>query len=109
MPASPKPLWLEWTVAFLVGLMITVTRLMPLAWTRSLGRGVGASLYHVNSRMRRVAIRNLELAYPQWTSESAQSSGATKCAVHGRADGRDGSAVEVNLGPGRRRFLRWMG
>lgn len=68
MPTSPKPLWLEWTVAFLVGLMITVTRLMPLAWARALGRGVGAGLYHVNSRMRRVAIRNLELAYPQWTS-----------------------------------------
>ena len=83
MPASPKPLWLEWTVAFLVGLLITVTRVMPLAWARALGRGVGAGLYHMNSRMRRVAIRNLELAYPQWTSsqrrvvarQSVQSTG----------------------------------
>ena len=47
--------------------MIVVTRLMPLVWARALGRAVGAGLYHFNDRMRRVAIRNLELAYPEWT------------------------------------------
>ena len=67
MPASPKPLWLEWTVILLIKLMFTVTRLMPLVWARALGRFVGAGLYHCNQRMRRVAIRNLELAYPEWT------------------------------------------
>ena len=39
---------------------------MPLVWARMLGRAVGAGLYHLNGRMRRVAIRNLELAYPGW-------------------------------------------
>ena len=67
MPASPKPLWLEWTVILLIRLMIVVTRLMPLARARALRRAVGAGLYHFNGRMRRVAIRNLELAYPEWT------------------------------------------
>lgn len=67
MPASLKPLWLEWTAALLVRLLITLTRAMPLAWARTLGRGVGAGLYRLNGRMRRVAIRNLELAYPHWT------------------------------------------
>jgi KDO2-lipid IV(A) lauroyltransferase len=67
MPVSPKPLWLEWIVILLIRLMIVVTRLMPLGWARALGRAVGAGLYHFNGRMRRVAIRNLELAYPEWT------------------------------------------
>jgi len=67
MPASPKPLWMEWTVILLIKLMFAVTRLMPLVWARALGRIVGAGLYHCNQRMQRVAIRNLELAYPEWT------------------------------------------
>ena len=62
MPVSPKPIWLEWTVILLIRLMMVVTRLLPLAYARALGRGVGAGLYYLNSRMRRVAIRNLELA-----------------------------------------------
>lgn len=69
MPASPKSLWLEWTVILLTRLMMTVTRLMPLAWARALGRLVGAGLYSGNERMRRVAIRNLELAYPEWSPD----------------------------------------
>jgi KDO2-lipid IV(A) lauroyltransferase len=51
----------------LIKLMFAVTRLMPLVWARALGRIVGAGLYHCNQRMQRVAIRNLELAYPEWT------------------------------------------
>jgi KDO2-lipid IV(A) lauroyltransferase len=58
---------MEWTVILLIKLMFAVTRLMPLVWARALGRIVGAGLYHCNQRMRRVAIRNLELAYPEWT------------------------------------------
>ena len=69
MPASLKPLWLEWIVISLTRLMITVTRLMPLVWARALGRVVGAGLYYGNQRMRRVAMRNLELAYPEWVSD----------------------------------------
>ena len=69
MPAPPKSLWLEWTVILLTRLMMTVTRLMPLAWARALGRIVGAGLYASNQRMRRVAMRNLELAYPEWSPD----------------------------------------
>ncbi|MEK9919058.1 MAG: lysophospholipid acyltransferase family protein [Luminiphilus sp.] len=68
MAASSKPVWLEWTVILLIHLMITVTRRLPLSWARALGRGVGALLYYFNPRMRRVAIRNLELAYPGWAT-----------------------------------------
>lgn len=53
--------------------MIVVTRLLPLAHARALGRWVGAGLYHLNSRMRRVAIRNLELAYPDWPPSRRRS------------------------------------
>jgi len=67
MAASPKPIWLEWTVILLIHLMMTVTRCLPLSWARALGRAVGSSLYYFNPRMRRVAIRNLELAFPPWT------------------------------------------
>ena len=67
MAASPKPAWLEWTVILLIHLMMTVTRRLPLSWARLLGRAVGSSLYYFNPRMRRVAIRNLELAFPTWT------------------------------------------
>ena len=62
MPASPKPLWLEWTVILLIRLMIVVTRLMPLVRARPLGKAVGAGLYFFNGRMRRVV-----------ASQSAQS------------------------------------
>ena len=67
MPASPEALWLEWTVMLLIRLRIVLTRLMPpLVRARALGRAVGAGLYYLNGRMRRVAIRSLELAYPKW-------------------------------------------
>ena len=49
--------------------MIVVTRLMPLVWARALGRAVGVSLYHFNGLIRRATIRNLELAYPEWTPD----------------------------------------
>jgi len=57
MPASPKPVWSEWTFILLIRLMIVVARLMPLFWARALGRAVGAGLYQVNGRMRRVVAR----------------------------------------------------
>ena len=49
--------------------MIVLTRLMPLLWARAPGKAVGAGRYYFNSRMRRLAIRNLELAYPEWTTD----------------------------------------
>ena len=64
MPASPKSLWLEWTVILLTRLMIVLTRLMPLVWARALGKAARAGLYFFNGRMRRVVAR-----------QSAQSTG----------------------------------
>jgi len=68
MAASRKPIWLEWTVFLLIHLMMAVTRRLPLSWARGFGRSVGALLDYLTSRWRRVAVRNLELAYPSWTS-----------------------------------------
>jgi Kdo2-lipid IVA lauroyltransferase/acyltransferase len=67
MPVSTKPAWQEWIVISLLHVMIAITRRLPLAAARRLGRAVGTLLFQVNARMRRVAIRNLELAYPQWS------------------------------------------
>ena len=57
MPASPKSLRLEWTVILLIRLMIVLTSLMPPDWARALGRAVGAGLYYLTSRMRRVVAK----------------------------------------------------
>ena len=69
MPNSSKPMWLEWTVISLIHVMLVVTTRLPIRWSRALGRFVGAGLYRFNRRMRWVAIRNLELTYPQWSEE----------------------------------------
>ncbi len=51
----------------LIRLTVVLTRLMPLGRARALGRAVGAGLYYLIGRMRRVVIRSLELAYPKWS------------------------------------------
>ena len=61
-------MWLERTVISLIHVMLVVTTRLPIRWLRALGRFVGAGLYRFNHRMRWVAIRNLELAYPQWST-----------------------------------------
>ncbi|MAD94322.1 MAG: hypothetical protein CML33_02370, partial [Rhodobacteraceae bacterium] len=62
MAVTSKPVWLEWTVVSFVRVLMTATRHIPIRWSRALGKGVGRVLYRFNPRMRRVAIRNLELA-----------------------------------------------
>ena len=69
MPASPKPLWLEWTATLLIRLMIVVTRLMPLVRARPLGKAVGAGLYYFNGRMRRVVASQSAQSTAQLMSE----------------------------------------
>ena len=73
MAVTSKPVWLEWTVISLVRVLMTVTRIIPIRWSRAFGRGVGSVLYRFNTRMRRVAIRNLELAYPDWAPETRRA------------------------------------
>jgi len=41
---------------------------LPRAVARSVGAGIGAIAYRVIGKLRRVGMRNLELAYPQWTT-----------------------------------------
>ncbi len=44
--------------------------LLPLAWARALGRGIGLTYWYFPSSTRRVTVRNIELAYPQLDSDS---------------------------------------
>ena len=44
--------------------------LLPLAWARALGRGIGLTYWYFPSSTRRVTVRNIELAYPQLDSGS---------------------------------------
>lgn len=41
---------------------------LPLSWVRTMGWALGAFLYAVVVPRRRVAMRNLELCFPQWTA-----------------------------------------
>ncbi|BFM11575.1 lipid A biosynthesis lauroyl acyltransferase [Simiduia litorea] len=59
---SPK-YWLLWLWFALLWL---VTRL-PYAWMRWLARSFGLSLFYVVRSRRRVALRNLELCFPDWS------------------------------------------
>jgi KDO2-lipid IV(A) lauroyltransferase len=47
--------------------MRTISHL-PLGWVRAMGAGLGAFLYVVVVPRRRIAMRNLELCFPAWTS-----------------------------------------
>jgi Kdo2-lipid IVA lauroyltransferase/acyltransferase len=40
---------------------------LPLPWLASLGQGLGALLWRLASSRRRIALRNLELCFPEWT------------------------------------------
>ena len=73
MAVTSKPVWLEWTVVSFVRVLMTATRHIPIRWSRALGKGVGRVLYRFNARMRRVAIRNLELAYPDWAPDKRRA------------------------------------
>lgn len=42
-----------------------LVRLLPHAWVRRLGRGVGELAWHLDRRHRRVTLANLELAFPE--------------------------------------------
>ena len=42
---------------------------LPRRLARALGAGLGALAYRLVGRLRRVGLRNLELAYPDWTAE----------------------------------------
>ncbi len=50
-------------------LLVHLLGSLPRSLGRRLGAGIGAAAFHLLGRLRRVGLRNLELAYPEWTAE----------------------------------------
>ncbi len=46
---------------------------LPMSWQRVLGRGLGALLWSLGKSRRRVALRNLELCFPQKTTAEREA------------------------------------
>jgi KDO2-lipid IV(A) lauroyltransferase len=58
--AAPRfwPMWL-----LVLGMRLSAA--LPLSWSLLVGRGIGRVLYRVARRQRRIAIRNLEICFPE--------------------------------------------
>ncbi len=54
----------EWGVRLVLALLRLLQRL-PLGWLARLGRGLGVLLYALGHKRRRIALRNLELCFPE--------------------------------------------
>jgi KDO2-lipid IV(A) lauroyltransferase len=52
-----------------VWLLVHLLGSVPRSLGRRLGAGIGAAAFHLLGRLRRVGLRNLQLAYPEWTAE----------------------------------------
>lgn len=52
-----------------VRLLVGVLRALPRGPARRVGAGLGAVAWHAVPRLRQVGMRNLELAFPEWTEE----------------------------------------
>ncbi len=50
-------------------LLVHLLGSVPRSLGRRLGAGIGAAAFHLLGRLRRVGLRNLQLAYPEWTAE----------------------------------------
>ncbi len=62
------------TVEFaVVWLFVHGMRLLPRTMARTIGAGIGAIAFRTLGRLRRVGIRNLELAFPQMTDRNRQA------------------------------------
>ena len=51
-----------WTLVHVIGAL-------PRGMARAVGAGIGALAFRFLGRLRRVGLRNLELAYPEWTAD----------------------------------------
>ncbi len=49
--------------------MVKALGAMPRSTARRVGAGIGAAAFQLLGRLRRVGLRNLQLAYPEWTPE----------------------------------------
>jgi Kdo2-lipid IVA lauroyltransferase/acyltransferase len=61
--------WMEYAV---VGLFVHSVRLFPWSWARGVGAAIGAVAFHGLGRLRKVGMRNLELAFPEKTSSDRE-------------------------------------
>jgi KDO2-lipid IV(A) lauroyltransferase len=74
MTPQPNPTpesWLNprhWPLALGLGLLWLGAQL-PLVWSQSLGRGLGALAYVIFPSRRRIVSRNLQLCFPSWTED----------------------------------------
>lgn len=50
-----------------------VFRVLPMGAAQKLGAGLGLLAYALSARYRRVAIANLQRAFPDWTPEQARA------------------------------------
>jgi Kdo2-lipid IVA lauroyltransferase/acyltransferase len=55
-----------------VGLFVHGVRLLPRSWARGVGAAIGAVAFHGLGRLRKVGMRNLELAFPEKTSSDRE-------------------------------------
>jgi KDO2-lipid IV(A) lauroyltransferase len=63
------PTWRERAEFAVVWTLVHGLGALPRPLARSIGAGIGAVAYGVVGKLRRVGVRNLELAYPEWTAE----------------------------------------
>jgi KDO2-lipid IV(A) lauroyltransferase len=61
--------WWERAAARVVLALLWLVHWLPLSVQAALGRGVGALLFLLARRRRRIAARNLELCFPAWPAE----------------------------------------
>jgi KDO2-lipid IV(A) lauroyltransferase len=61
--------WWERAAARVVLALLWLVHWLPLSVQAALGRGVGALLFVLAGRRRRIAARNLELCFPDWPAE----------------------------------------
>jgi KDO2-lipid IV(A) lauroyltransferase len=61
--------WKDRAAFVVVWAMVRGIGALPRGLARSIGAGIGALAFRLLGRLRRVGVRNLELAYPQWSPE----------------------------------------
>ena len=62
----------EWVEFAAVRLMVVAVGILPRELARAVGAGIGAIAYRLLKRLRGTGLRNLAIAYPEWTAEQRQ-------------------------------------
>lgn len=71
---NKKPLWLAWLEYLPAALIFPLLRRLPYEWAHRLARPLGTLLYYLLPRYRRVALRNLDIAFAdELTDHEARS------------------------------------